>query len=252
MSTQSSFPTVTILNVHVACMKLEQLIQALHTWVNTSERHTISYVNAHCLNLASTNALYRETLNITNLVYADGIGVVWASTFLGGCPLEKMTGADWIDHICEAATVQKWRIYILASAPGVAATAVHNLQRRYPTIAIVGYCDGFFCAKSVASVLEEIQTTKPDILFVGMGSPQQELWVAQHRNQLQAQVCWTVGALFDYVAGVEARAPRWMRRLALEWCWRLIVDPRGKWKRFLVGIPMFVARLVWYKFYRRD
>jgi exopolysaccharide biosynthesis WecB/TagA/CpsF family protein len=101
---------------------------------------------------------------------------------------------------------------------------------------------------SAEEVLVDIGRSNPQVVFVGMGAPLQEKWIAAHREEINAPVCWAVGALFDFVAGVEYRVPAWMNRLALEWLWRFLIDPSGKWKRTLVGNPVFVARVLRQKF----
>lgn len=106
--------------------------------------------------------------------------------------------------------------------------AIGTLKVRYPRLCVAGIADGFFRVRSEEETIHDIVATTPHVVLVGVGSPRQEKWLAAHRHRFPAPVCWTVGAFFDYLAGAERRAPVWMRRLALEWCWRLFVDPRGK------------------------
>ena len=209
-----------------------------------SPLRTVLYVNAHCLSIASTDSSYHRLLNRADLVYPDGISVVWAGRWLGSACLHKITGADWINNVCEGALNRGLRLYILAGKPGVPQAARAALLKRYPGLEIVGACDGFFIEKNEADVLNEINQTAPDIIFVGMGAPLQEKWIAAHRLEIHAPVCWAVGALFDYVAGVEPRVPAWLNSLAMEWLWRLLIDPAGKWRRYLIGNPLFLYRIL--------
>lgn len=236
--------TVEILGVRVACIDVPGMLVCVEHWSSQAARRTVQYVNAHCLNEACRDPLYRNTLNRADLVYSDGISVVWSSRFLGGCRMYKTTGADWIVDFCTWAAACGVRIYILAGRPGVAQQAADNLGRRFPGLQIVGLCDGYFSRASEAEVLAEIDRLKPQVVFVGMGTPRQEKWIAAQRRAIDAPVCWAVGALFDYVAGIEPRAPGWMKKLALEWFWRLLIDPAGKWKRYLLGNPLFVFRIL--------
>lgn len=237
-----SFATVDILGVPIACVGTHDILGLVSVWANDPHPRTITYVNAHCLNTAAATPAYHAVLRQADLVYPDGISVVWASRVLGGQGMQKSTGADWIDWFCRLAVRHGWRIYILAGKPDIARHARDNLLARMPELQIVGVCDGYFQMQPAASVLEEIRRTRPHVVFVGMGTPRQELWVAEHRSALATPICWSVGALFDYVAGAEPRAPAWMNALALEWLWRLLVDPRGKWKRYVLGNPLFVLR----------
>lgn len=205
---------------------------------------TLSYVNAHCLNIASRDREYFQHLRSFDLIYPDGIGAVWAGQWLTGKRLYKMTGADWIFEFCQLAQAQKWRLYILGGKGGVAKTAAQNLQQQFPALIVCGVHDGYFAEDESPKILEEIATLAPDVLFVGLGVPRQEAWISAWKAQLPVKICWAVGALFDYVAGVEPRAPAWMRNWSLEWLWRMWVDPAGKWKRYLLGNPLFMLRVL--------
>ena len=236
--------SVNILDVNVSCLDIKGIFACVKEWVDGDQRRTIMYVNAHCLNIASEDTHYRRLLNQADIVYADGISVVWSSCILGGCKLQKNTGADWIEDFCCFAEQESIRIYILAGGEGVALKAKDNLLKSNPAIKIVGYSDGYFKNKSEAQVQSEIRVLSPQVLFVGMGTPHQERWIYEHREEISAPVCWGVGALFDYVAGIESRVPPWMGRVGLEWLYRLIVDPAGKWERYIIGNPRFVTRII--------
>lgn len=245
---------VSILGIQTACANVPKILRLVKLWVNQRQKRTIFYVNAHCLNVANSDAAYFTILNQASLVYADGIGIIWANRFLHGAQSEmaKATGADWIEQFCTLAEMQKWRIYILAGKYGVAAEARRKLLQKWPSLQVVGVCDGFFLEKNEAQVLQEIQATAPHVVFVGMGTPRQEKWLTARREQIPAPVCWAVGALFDYVAGIEPRVPYWMNMLALEWFWRLLVDPKGKWRRYLIGNPLFVYRVIRQKWFSKS
>ena len=236
--------TVEVLGVRVACLTLSQMLSLVVEWTHSSQLRSVAYANAHSLNLASRTPDFKALLRQTDLVYADGISVVWAARFLYGARLQKMTGRAWIEDFCAVAEQHALRLYLLAGQPGVAEAAAQRLRQRWPALKIVGCADGFFAQKSASQVLEEIQLAHPHLLFLGMGSPQQEAWVAQHRQQISAPVCWSVGALFDYLAGREAPVPNWLDRLGLEWLWRLGLDPRRKWQRYVLGNPLFIMRVI--------
>ena len=243
-SERSRWRTSDILGVRVACVDKSALLATVRGWIAGEGRHIITYVNAYCLNVASRDRDYHHVLNEADLVYADGVGAVWASKVLGGCGLHKMTGADWIYDYARLAEQSRWSTYILAGRPGIANAAAENLRMQFPGLEIVGACDGYFEEKPERQVLAEIERLCPDVVFVGRGTPRQEKWIARHRSHLSGKIAWAVGALFDYVAGQEPRAPEWMRMLPLEWLWRLTVDPKGKWKRYVLGNPLFMLRVL--------
>jgi N-acetylglucosaminyldiphosphoundecaprenol N-acetyl-beta-D-mannosaminyltransferase len=202
------------------------------------------YVNAHCLNIAARDHAYRAILNSGDIVYPDGISVVYGSRLLGGCRLEKITGRDWIDDFCTMAKENGIKIYMLGGKLSIAQKARENLLNKTPRLKIVGSHNGYLSGEETKDIIEEINAKRPDVLLVGMGTPLQEKWIHDNRNRLRVPVCWAVGAMFDTVAGAEPPVPPWMNALALEWLWRLLQDPVGKWRRYLIGNPLFVYRLL--------
>ena len=137
---------------------------------------------------------------------------------------------------------------IIAGKPGVAKIARMKLLADLPQLKIVDAYDGYFNENTEDEVIKQINEAKPHVLFVGMGTPAQEKWIANHRNEINTRVCWSVGALFDYIAGIEAPVPKWMDKLSLEWLWRLLIDPINKWKRYILGIPIFLFHVFRQKF----
>jgi N-acetylglucosaminyldiphosphoundecaprenol N-acetyl-beta-D-mannosaminyltransferase len=196
------------------------------------------------LNIAYQNLEFSKTLNRSDLVIADGIGPVWGSKILGGCELQKMTTADFYLTLFELLSRFEISVYMIGGKPGVARKAVEKLREIYPKISILGYADGYFIEKPKETVIQEIRTKKPKILFVGMGSPRQEYWIDNNYCELPSSVIWAVGALFDYIAGFEKRVPEYLNRINLEWLWRLMMDFPGKWQRYLIGNPLFLLRIM--------
>jgi N-acetylglucosaminyldiphosphoundecaprenol N-acetyl-beta-D-mannosaminyltransferase len=244
--------SVEVLGVRVSCIDKNGILDIVKDWANASLPRTILYVNAHCLNNASTDPEYRSILNQADLVYADGIGVVYAGRLINHRSLQKITGRDWIWDYCMMAEAISISMYILASRPGVAQKAAGILLQKQPKLNILGVTDGYFVNKKEQDILKDISLKKPQVVFVGMGTPSQEKWIWKHRSEIAAPVCWSVGALFDYVGGIEPPVPNWLNSLALEWFWRLLMDPIGKWKRYLLGNPLFVMRALKEKYKNRS
>jgi len=242
--------SVEILGIRVDCLDETRLIDCALNWVHERAPRTICYVNAHSMNIAWSDLTYQKILAEASLVYADGVSIVWSSKILSGTRLEKMTGADWMAALCSQAASRGVTLHILAGKPGIAKATANNLQKRYAALKIVGFADGFFLEKDQDAVLEEISIVKPDILFVGMGTPLQEKWIHSHRTNIAAPVCWAVGGLFDYFSGDLRRAPGWMLSSGLEWFWLLLIQPRQKWRRYLLGNPLFVYRVLRQKLLR--
>lgn len=240
-----------IFDIPIADCDKQTLLNQVFDWITQPQPRTILYVNAHCLNLSARLPDYRALLQQADLVYADGISVVWASRFLRQPRLYKITGRDWINDFSAQSAQKMVKIFILAGRPGIAERAAQGLRHRFPHLTIVGTADGYFATRNESETLRYIADTAPDVLFVGRGTPLQERWIAANRTRLNVPVVWAVGALFDYVAGIEKPVPAWMNRLALEWLWRLIINPRHKWRRYLLGNPEFVVRVILERFKRK-
>ncbi len=222
------------------------LLRRILGYAERGERCRVSYVNAHVLNQAQSNAELHGSLQASDIIYCDGYGVRLAARLIGLTVPHRMTGADWIWGIASLCQESGRSIYLLGSDPGAAAGAAEALKRWYPRLDVRGTHHGYFDLGSPHSerVLEHLAETDPDIVLVGMGTPQQELWVDRNGDRIDAPVVWTVGALFDYVSDRVPRAPHWISDNGFEWIYRLAVEPRRMWRRYLLGNPAFLRRVL--------
>jgi N-acetylglucosaminyldiphosphoundecaprenol N-acetyl-beta-D-mannosaminyltransferase len=182
------------------------------------------------------------------LVFCDGAGVMLGARLLGHHIPERITYADWIWQLAEFAEPRGFTFFFLGARPGVADKAAASLKARYPALRVVGTHHGYFdktpgSAENEA-VIEQINAVKPNILIVGFGMPLQERWLRDNWDHIDANVALTGGAVFDYVSGELQRAPRWMTDNGLEWLGRLLIEPRRLWKRYLIGNPLFIWRVL--------
>jgi len=203
---------------------------------------TVAFLNAHCVNTAAHDKAYARALRAADVVLPDGAGISLAAKLTGRKLRENLNGTDLCMPLCREAARQGKSIYLLGAAPGVADDAAKNLITRVPGLRIAGTQDGFFDEQDSQSVIDEINQSGADIVMVAMGVPLQDVWLHQHRNALDAQLVMGVGALFDFTAGRVSRAPAAVRKAKLEWAWRLAMEPRRMFKRYVLGNPMFVAR----------
>ncbi len=224
----------------------EELLHMVADWVGSEQPRRVMYVNAHVLNQSQERPELRAALQEADLVYCDGYGVRVAAKALELPTPHRMTGADWIWSLAALCEARGLSIYLLGSEPGIAAEAGERLRRWYPRLQIAGTHHGYFDVDSPHAdrVVEHINECRPDILLAGMGTPKQELWVQQHGDEVQAGVLWTVGALFDYVSGRIPRAPGWLADNGFEWIFRLGIEPQRMWRRYLLGNPMFLGRVM--------
>ena len=237
---------VSVLGVRVHALRRADLLAWVASTVSSGRRAQIMYANAHTLNIAYDDSELRAHMNQADIVYCDGAGVKIAARLLGHRLPERMTGADWIYDLCLLCQQEGFSLYFLGGERGVAARAAANLGQRYPGLRIAGAHHGFFerTGAENARLIAQINSAQPHILLVGLGTPLQEQWIAQDFAQLQAQVIWAVGALLDFVADREPRAPRWMLDHGLEWLGRLVAEPERKWRRYLLGNPLFLGRVL--------
>lgn len=233
---------LTILGVGVdrvsAGEALNQIAAFIEEGREVGTTHQIVTANAEIIYQASKNDRMRHVINNAQMVTADGSGVVWASKQLGEPLAERVTGIDLVNSICEASAKKGWKLYILGSAPGVADTAAKNICEKYPGCNIIGTHHGYFDAAQEQNILAELRELKPDVLFVALGAPKQEYWIADHIQTLGIPVAMGIGGSMDVLSGNVKRAPKWMQKLSLEWLYRLLIQP-SRYKRML-ALPKFM------------
>jgi N-acetylglucosaminyldiphosphoundecaprenol N-acetyl-beta-D-mannosaminyltransferase len=238
--------TVDLFGIPVARLGLAAVLQSVRQAIRSPRGRpwTLAYVNAYSCNLFLEDPEYRRALPQADVIYVDGNGPRLAGWLAGERLPRRMTGADWIHDLCALSRREGFRLYFLGSGQGVAAEASLRLRGQYPGLQIVGTRDGYFRPEEEAGLLEEIRTARPDVLILGMSSPLQEVWMARVAAGLAIPVIWAAGGVLEYASGRVRRAPRWMRRLGLEWLGRWMIEPRRLTRRYLAGIPLFLWRSV--------
>ncbi|GAB4312370.1 MAG: hypothetical protein Kow0059_02860 [Candidatus Sumerlaeia bacterium] len=232
--------------VRIQTMTQAQLIERLVGDAAQGRRRLFTYVNAHCMNVARRDAEYRRALDEFDVVYPDGMSIVWAGRFLGHRVKERLSAADYFERVCEEAARLGVSLYLLGGYPGMAEASARSLQARVPGLRIAGWRHGFFDGglKEELMAVEAINASGARLLVVGMSVPVQEKWTLRHRGALRPPVVWCVGALFEYFSGCRPRCPRWMARVGLEWLFRLAIEPRRLWRRYLIGNFLFAWRVL--------
>jgi N-acetylglucosaminyldiphosphoundecaprenol N-acetyl-beta-D-mannosaminyltransferase len=237
---------VTILGVPVTPLTLDDLIQTVVHIIQSRQRTQVLYANIHTLNTAYQDPELQHIMKEADIVYCDGEGVKLGARLLGSTLPERMTGADWIYDLVEACQKWKYLLYFLGGRPGVAEDAAEKLRQRYPRIQIAGTHHGYYdhWGPENGNLIDHINSIRPNILLVGFGTPLQEKWIAHNFDRLNVSVVWAVGALVDFVSGRVPRAPTWMTNHGLEWLGRFMVEPHRLWKRYLIGNPLFLWRVL--------
>lgn len=210
-------------------------------------RRRVSFLNAHCANVAAHDDRYAAALERSEMVLADGVGVAMAANMAGTRIRENLNGTDFVPKLLTFAAQRGQTVYLLGGEPGTAERAAAALCRQIPGLRIAGTRDGFSGSEDQAAIMD-INASGADILLVAMGVPLQELWIDRNFNFLKARICMSVGGLFDFLAGNVSRAPKWVRRAKSEWGWRLLMEPRRMAKRYLIGNIAFLARAALWPF----
>jgi N-acetylglucosaminyldiphosphoundecaprenol N-acetyl-beta-D-mannosaminyltransferase len=195
-------------------------------------------VNLDFLAIAARQEQFRETINRADLAVADGMPLIWLSRLLGEPLPERVTGNEIVDQCCGLAAERQSGVFLLGAAPSVAHRAARTLLKRYPGLEIAGVYSPPFGPLGEAEnerVLTTIRRAAPEFLFVALGAPRQDFWIAEHRKLLRVPVSMGVGCVLDILAGAVSRAPIWMQQAGLEWTYRLAQEPRRLWRRYLVN-----------------
>ena len=239
---------VKILGVQVDSLTIQHLHNEMGRIIQAQEHQLVLNVNVNCLNLAYRHGWLRDFLNSAALVFCDGSGVRLGLGMLGRRIPERITYADWTWQLAEFAEPRDFTLFFLGARPGIADQAAARLQERFPNLHIVGTHHGYFDKTSDSpenkAVIQQINAVKPNILILGFGMPMQERWLLENWERIEANIALTGGAVFDYVSGELHRAPRWMTDHGLEWLGRLIIEPRRLWRRYIVGNPLFLYRVL--------
>lgn len=234
---------VNILNVRVSAINMEIALETIGKWIASRESHYVCVTGVHGVMESQQDEHLRQIHNAAGLVTPDGMPLVWLSRLLGFRHVERVYGPDLMLEVCDRFTKHGYRHFLYGGAPGVADQLADRLCSRFPGLNIVGtYCPPFraLSADEEQAAISHINKANPDIVWVGLSTPKQERWMADHVGRLNAPVLVGVGAAFDFHAGIKRQAPIWVQRSGFEWLFRLITEPRRLWRRYLTNNPRFV------------
>jgi len=239
---QSAFPQQSINIGGIPVLNLTQLdaVALVDRMVLEGGSHYGAVVNAAKIASANKNEKLKRVLMDADFVTADGMSVVWASRVLGRALKQRVTGIDLFQLLVEHAASRGLSVYFLGARDEAVRGTVEQLTARHPKLRVAGYRNGYFEESESDAVAQAIRAQEADLLFVAMGSPAQEYWIASNVTRTGVRFALGVGGSFDHVSGLVARAPELMQRAGLEWFHRLVKEPRRLWKRYLVGNLEFI------------
>ena len=245
----TSLPKIELLGIRINNVTMYEAISVLMSELEVTSFHKgqaiqVAFVNADCMNIARRDTEYAEALSQSDLVFADGIGVKIAGKVLQQPVKDNVNGTDLFPQLCMAMNNMEKSIYLLGGRPGVAEAVGCWISIHFPRVKIAGSRDGYFSVEQESQIIQEIATTNADVLLVALGAPKQDIWLRQHLAATGCRVGIGVGGLFDFYSGRIPRASWWMRLYGIEWFYRMCQEPRRLVKRYIIGNPVFLWRVL--------
>lgn len=235
--------SVAILNTPVHMVTMGDTLQLARQYMAQDRLHQIATTNPEFVMRAQADEEFRQVLEACDLCIADGFGLVFASRWLGVPLPERVPGSELVYNLARLAAQEGWSLFLLGAAPGVAEQAASIFQNRYPGLLIAGTHAGTPNPAENDAIVQMINKSEADILFVAYGAPNQDKWIARNRQTLRGvRLALGVGGSLDFVTGKSKRAPRWMQNIGLEWLHRLIMEP-WRWRR-MTALPQFAVKIL--------
>lgn len=228
---------VNILGVWVDMVNIVSAADNIMRFFDEGGLHKVYTPNSEIIMAAYKDEKFREILNNAELLTADGIGVVYASKILGKPISERAAGFDIACEVLERIKGTSRSLFLFGGKPGVAEIAAKKIEEKYPGIKIAGMRNGYFDTDDESEIVEEINDSGADLVFVCLGAPKQELWIDRHKDELKAKVAMGIGGSLDVFAGTAMRAPEFFCNHGLEWFYRLMKQPSRAGR--MLALPKF-------------
>ena len=223
-------PSAAALGVRVDCVTTTQALARCAQLLDTAGHHQVVTLNPEFVMLAQRDASFRALVREAALVVPDGAGIVWALRRQGVATVERVTGIDLMRELCALAEERKVPVFLLGAAPGVAAQAAASLRQEFPGLTVAGTAVGAPDPAQAPALCAQIRDSGAKMLFVAFGCPAQDFWIQRYQQESGARLAMGIGGSFDYISGKVPRAPLWLRRVNLEWLYRLARQP-WRWRR---------------------
>jgi N-acetylglucosaminyldiphosphoundecaprenol N-acetyl-beta-D-mannosaminyltransferase len=235
-----------ILGVHVSAINIDQALETIGGWLARREPNYVCVTPAHVVMDCWRNPDLRIVVNHSGLTTPDGMSIVWLLKLHGYHDVGRVSGTDLMREVCRVSETRSWRHFFYGGAPGVADALAGRLRTSSPKLQIAGIYSPPFRPLTEAedrAVIERINASNADILWIGISSPRQDAWMADHLGKINAPVMIGVGAAFDFLSGRKRQAPPWIQRAGMEWLFRLASEPRRLWRRY-AEYPFFAMLVI--------
>lgn len=222
---------------------MQQALDQMICWIEERQRTYVVVSPVHTVMESQFDPTYRAVVNRAGMVTPDGMPLVFLSRRLGQHAVERVYGPDVMLAFSELSAARGYKHFYYGGAEGLPEKLANTLKQRFPGLNIVGtYSPPFrpLTPNEDQAVVDMINAANPDVVWVGLGCPKQDFWMAQHRERLHAPILIGVGAAFDFLSGQKQQAPRWMQQHGLEWLYRLVHEPRRLWRRYVIYNPLFI------------
>ncbi len=237
---------VDVLGVHISAVNMDMAVAEIGRWIDQGERHYVCVTGVHGVMESQGDSDLVRIHNESGLTTPDGMPMVWAGHRAGAAWMERVYGPDLMLAVFTEAINRGWKMFFYGGAEGVVDDLEDRMWLRFPAVSVVGsYTPPFrpLTTEEGEEVVQLINDSGADIVWIGMSTPKQEKWMDQFRSLLQPAALIGVGAAFDIHAGRLSQAPRWMQRTGTEWLYRLLKEPRRLWRRYLSNNPRFVWKI---------
>jgi N-acetylglucosaminyldiphosphoundecaprenol N-acetyl-beta-D-mannosaminyltransferase len=235
-----------ILGIRIDTLTAEDASDRIAAWIDARARgHYVTLTNVHMIVEARQSAEFRSILREASLCLPDGMPLVWIAR-AHGQGADRISGPDFMIDFCERTAHKRYRHFFYGGAAAVAQQLAVSLKQMLPELEVAGWMSPPFrqlTPEEDEEIVQQINRAQPDVLWVALGCPKQETWMHAHRGRISAPVMLGVGQAFNVHTGRLPRAPKWMRESGLEWLFRLSVEPRRLWRRYLFTNASFVASL---------
>ncbi|MCB9748166.1 MAG: WecB/TagA/CpsF family glycosyltransferase [Candidatus Omnitrophica bacterium] len=236
-----------VLGVKVNVTNLELACQTIQNWIIQNQKVYVCCAPVSTILDGYKDRQYREVINNSGMTTPDGIPLVWLGRLHKKDVIKRTYGPDLMLRLCETGQNKSLKHYFFGGSEESSTKLKQRLIEQFSDLKIAGsFVPSLRRINEIEAeaVIEQINRAQPDVLWVGLGSPKQDYWMANHRDKLDAPVIIGVGAAFDFLSGCKKQAPRWMQRSGLEWLFRLCSEPRRLWKRYLLGNALFLTLLI--------
>jgi N-acetylglucosaminyldiphosphoundecaprenol N-acetyl-beta-D-mannosaminyltransferase len=240
-------PRVDVLGVRISCVTLDSAVEEMSVWVDRGEHRYVCVTGVHGVMECQRDHRLLQIHNRSGLTTPDGMPMVWSARWAGRREVSRVYGPDLILAVLARAVERGWSSYFYGGGPGTADLLADRLTARFPGLQVAGASSPPFrplTPQEDADVVQAINNSGAQLVWVGLSTPKQERWMAEHVGKLRANALFGVGAAFDLHAGLIPQAPRWMQRNGLEWAYRLGREPRRLWRRYLRNNPAFLLKIL--------